>query len=147
MIKETKGRRPVEHPELEDGQYWKAVPWSTWKGTGWRRGSLKACYWKAAMFAIKHPEVKYVEGFAFGPPNDVVYAHAWNVDVEGRVIERTWYQPDNWVEGMTYYGVVVEIKEVAKRILERDGHCSPFLPIVEEFQREAEEKEKEESWE
>ncbi len=143
MIKETKGRRPVEHPGLEGGQYWKAVPWSTWKGTGWRRGSLDDCYRKAAMFAIKHPELKYVEGFAFGPPNDVVYAHAWNVDDEARVIERTWYQPDDWVEGMTYYGVVIEIKEVAKRILERDV-CGPFLPIVEEFQRAAEEKEKEE---
>ena len=142
MIKETKGRRPVEHPELEDGQYWKAVPWSTWKGTGWRRGHLLECYRKAAMFAMKHPELKYVEGFAFGPPNDVVYAHSWNVDDKGRVIERTWYQPDDWVEGTTYYGVVVEIKEVAKRLLERDVF-SPFLPIVEEFQRAAEEKEKE----
>ena len=88
--------------------------------------------------------MKYVEGFAFGPPHDVVTAHAWNVDIEGRVIERTWSLPDQWVEDTTYYGVVVEIKEVAKRILERDGNCGPFLPIVEEFQRKAEEKEKEE---
>jgi len=143
MIKETKGRRPVEHPELEGGQYWKAVPWSTWKGAGWRRGSLKACYWKAAMFAIKHPELKYVEGFAFGPPNDVVYAHAWNVDDEGRVIERTWNVFDHWVEQMTYYGVAFEIKEVAKQIIVRDDF-SPVLPIVAEFQRRADEKEKEE---
>ena len=132
-------RGTIEHPELEGGRYWTPVPWSMWKGTGWRRGRSTGCYRTAVMFAIDHPEVKYVEGFAWA--DKVVYAHAWNVDVEGRVIERTWRVPNHLVKVLTYYGAVVEKREVAQRLLEQGRKFGPILPIVAEFQTAAEEKE------
>jgi hypothetical protein len=74
------------------------------------RGTIKECFHNAAMLAIEHPELTYVEGYAKGAIIPV--HHAWCVDDKGNVIDNTWPDP-----GEEYVGVPFRTKWLTRYIV------------------------------
>ncbi len=83
------------------------------------------CFNSAFRLAKKNPELRYVEGYALAPLG-IVVLHAWCVDSDGRVIDRTWGN-DGW-----YYGVTFDLKFV-QRVRERTHHISVIDNWKEHF--------------
>jgi hypothetical protein len=63
----------------------------------WRRSVKKACFRNAAMYALEHPGMLYVEGYA---TCYIPVHHAWCVSKQGTVQELTWDK-----KGAAYFGV------------------------------------------
>lgn len=82
---------------------------------GTKFGEPKMCYLNAANHAIFDPAVTYVEGYAsmkLDGGGEFPAQHAWCVDSEGRVIDRTWTTP-----GTEYFGVAFKTKYVREMML------------------------------
>lgn len=72
----------------------------------WKESMMKACFRNAALYAMTHPGIRYVEGYATAM---LACHHAWCVDAEDRVIELTWKEP-----GSSYFGVEFPPKKVMR---------------------------------
>lgn len=95
----------------EHGHVYKSVPWSSWRGTGYRRATPRRCYANAAKLARDRDELTYVEGLAANAATFAPVEHAWCVTDDGRVVEPTWratLEGAGDVEDWEYLGVAVE---------------------------------------
>jgi hypothetical protein len=79
---------------------------------GFRKMADGACFYNAMHTVLDHPEVSYAEGLAMTDVSGLYVHHAWNVDRDGRAIDRTWPTP-----GKRYVGIVIDRKTVAKRVV------------------------------
>lgn len=82
-----------------------------------RRGKARRCYVNAFELALANPgRYFYVEGYA---TSAIPVPHAWCVDRQGRVIDRTPY----WEESTDYFGIKFTIKTLhaIQRITEGYG--------------------------
>jgi hypothetical protein len=121
---EARGRLGVEPPEgyhylcledfvLQNGQ---AFPELSPHAGRYIQRPLKACFDNTfQMVSRSRGKLRYVEGYAmcgFFPVH-----HAWAIDEDERVIDRTWSDP-----GTGYYGIIVPIDYV-RNIRTRDNVC------------------------
>jgi hypothetical protein len=68
----------------------------------YRRGRIGACYRNSALMSLRHG-LTYVEGFASTNINHLPTLHAWCIDLEGNVLDRTWgFTGEN-----AYFGVPI----------------------------------------
>lgn len=89
-----------------DAQRYVAAYGQRWQSAslppGMSRGTPQECYKNASLLALENDSLEFVEGFAKIPSLDgLVFAHAWNVDKTGKVIDITWDKP----EEAEYFGV------------------------------------------
>lgn len=74
-------------------------------------GRSGACYENAAKATWKDPSLSYVQGFARGRIG-VVFAHAWCVDENGRLVETTWKA--DLAQDFRYFGVRFTHQQLAQ---------------------------------
>jgi hypothetical protein len=91
-----------------------------------RKRRDRACYLNALVTADDR-HWWYAEGMAL--LDGWWFHHAWNVDPDGRVLDRTWSQP-----GTRYVGRVFSVREVALRNPGR--WVGPVRPELPELRRE-----------
>lgn len=95
---------------LQHGAWYPPVPFPA----GIRKGRKRFCFRNAAVLAIEQPEsFRYVEGYALYPKMSPVH-HAWNLDSDGNLFDRTWKNC-----GTAYVGVVFS----TTRTITADGWC------------------------
>jgi hypothetical protein len=82
---------------LQHGVWYSPIPFPA----GIRKGRSRYCFLNAALKAIEERQsFKYVEGYALYPKMAPVH-HAWNLDGDGKLFDRTWKNG-----GTAYLGVV-----------------------------------------
>jgi len=81
-------------------------------------GTLGECFKNAALLAMEHPELTYVEGFATCV---IPMHHAWCVDPDGNVVDSTWR-----TLGTSYFGIPMSTDYVRETAL-RTGLYSVFF--------------------
>jgi hypothetical protein len=91
---------------LDHGRSYKLGP-DSFKG---RRMKIKECFRNAALQAMRHPELTYVEGYV---EYIIPIEHAWLVDKTGRVIEPTLRRKTPVKD---YFGVPVKTEYLIKTI-------------------------------
>lgn len=94
---------------LQHGQQYEIGPRS-FLGSRMTQGM---CYMNASHVAFDDPSLKYVEGMvcSYGIPID----HAWNVDHDGKVVDRTMDNHDGRISD--YFGVEFNTEYVRKATL------------------------------
>jgi hypothetical protein len=120
------GGQQVLGPELVSellfahAREYQSVPWTTWRGRGYRRGKVKECYRNAMLLALANPELTYVEGYGFS--GLIPCPHAWCATEEGRVVDPTWRANDELpVEQWEYLGIPFDTLWAAVTMDERGG--------------------------
>lgn len=78
----------------------------------------RACYENAAMLALEHPELTYVEGYAAGL---IPTPHAWVTEDGTSAIDPTWAEP-----GAAYFGVPFSTEWLHQH-LTSSGHWGVFF--------------------
>ena len=95
---------------LRHGVWYPSVPFPA----GIRKGRKRFCFRNAAVLAIEQRQsYRYVEGYALYPELGPVH-HAWNVDNDGNLFDRTWKN-----RGAAYLGVMFS----TRRVVTPDGWC------------------------
>lgn len=87
------------------------------------RPQTKECYYNAASFALDHQDqgVRYAEGYWFDPEASTYLYHAWNVLLDGRVIDFTQEAADGQLEreptlDCLYFGIEIPTDFVRAQI-------------------------------
>jgi hypothetical protein len=70
---------------------------------------FRHCYINAFRTALEENFV-YVEGYAVSSSNDIPMLHAWNLDADGFVVDRTWNP-----HGRIYLGVVFPLAVIPRK--------------------------------
>ena len=70
---------------------------------------FKHCYINAFRTTLEENFV-YVEGYAVSNSNDIPVLHAWNLDAEGFVVDRTWNP-----HGRIYFGVIFPLSVIPRK--------------------------------
>ena len=108
---------------LRHGVWYEPVPFPA----GIRKGRKKYCFRNSAVLAIEHSQIfRYVEGYALYPGTEPVH-HAWNLDRDGNLFDRTWKNG-----GTAYLGVVFS----TTRAITADGWCYGVFNNPESVLRE-----------
>jgi hypothetical protein len=82
---------------LQHGEAFESVPWTTWRGRGYRRGRVRECFKNAFHVVMMHPaDLTYCEGYAHS--GLIACHHAWAVTEDGRVVDPTWR--DSYAKGV-----------------------------------------------
>jgi hypothetical protein len=89
---------------LREGQFFSPLPLP--RGMGYQAPSQ--CYLNSFITAMEE-SLRYVEGYALSASQDLPVLHAWNLDAEGLVLDRTWNPP-----GRVYIGVVFPIELIPR---------------------------------
>jgi hypothetical protein len=84
------------HFILHRGQSWICQP----RPEKFVLGKPGQCVQASLKLAMKHPELFYVEGVAFGPCG--LAAHAWTVDKYWRIIDPTWEVGESFYFGVAF---------------------------------------------
>ena len=82
----------------------------------YRHGSIGACYRNSALMSLRH-DLIYVEGFGSINSHHSPTLHAWCIDTEGHVLDRTW----SFTGENSYYGIPIS-KSYIKTMYRRAGH-------------------------
>jgi hypothetical protein len=97
---------PVYEFLLEHGQEFQGIPWTKFRGTGYRKMKAQMCFANCWAASLIIPDLTYYEGYAHA--GLITVHHAWCVDEQGRVVDFTWRKkaqnrlPENEWE---YFGV------------------------------------------
>src|SRR5437899_3325324 len=91
---------------LENGKHYTASPLPR----GVKLGPMKQCYTNSLKLALRNKAYTYVEGYAVYPKVPVPLEHAWCIDKEERVVDRTWH----YEEGTEYFGVPFTADQVKR---------------------------------
>lgn len=117
---------PVYEFLLANGQEFHGTPWTTFRGSGYRKMAQRRCFENSLRMAIRDPRLTYYEGFAFS--GLIPVHHAWCVDLDGRVVDFTWrksvqtsYPENEW----SYFGIGWDVMRIAKWIAEK-----PTLSVI-----------------
>lgn len=90
---------------LREGQFFEPRPLPA----GVKPLPIWYCYRNTFRTALEEGLV-YVEGYAVSSSNDIPLLHAWNLDAEGFVLDRTWTP-----HGRAYLGVVFPLAVVPRK--------------------------------
>jgi len=104
---------------LQNGRFYSPRPLPKDLKPGKRHG----CYSASQLHAANAAEVTYVEGYGL---LSIVHPHAWCIDAEGQVIDRTWTGQKGRPIGQAYFGVPLDRTYVAELLLVR-GFGDAFL--------------------
>ena len=88
-----------------EGQFFKPRPLPS----GMDYMEIKHCYKNAFWTAVQERFV-YVEGYALSASHDLPMLHAWNLDRDGFVVDRTWNP-----HGRAYFGAVFPLEFVPRK--------------------------------
>ncbi|MEO5805057.1 hypothetical protein [Devosia sp.] len=95
---------------------------------GVRKRKIGTCFERAANLALDDEklglDLRYAEGFAFGPGSQFPVRHAW-LSLDGRAIDPTWWPHS---PRSTYFGVEFPTVTVARAMVER-GYYGLLDPI------------------
>jgi hypothetical protein len=69
-----------------------------------KRGAPKMCFQNCGLLALEHPDLIYVEGYAWNGAMPVL--HAWLTDASGRAFDPTWKRNS----GADYFGIPFDSK-------------------------------------
>jgi hypothetical protein len=105
----TKDTRPFYYEGIPDfllreGQFFE--PRSLPNGMDYME--IKRCYQNAFQTALEESYV-YIEGYALAAFTDSPHLHAWNLDRDGFVVDRTWNP-----HGRVYFGVIFPLEFVPR---------------------------------
>lgn len=105
----------------------------------YRRGRQRECFKNAALLALEHDELCYVEGYASRATLPLLIEHAWCLDPGGDVIDPTWEAS----AADEYAGLVIDRAELREALLatQRYGVVFAYRPhqplvdrIIQRFQ-------------
>jgi hypothetical protein len=82
-------------------------------------GEPRSCFLNSWRLAMKHPDLRYVEGYAHQGLTPV--HHAWNVNRNNVVVDSTWDEENAPLAHRAYLGVPMDIGEVSRAMLGRRG--------------------------
>ncbi|REJ64999.1 MAG: hypothetical protein DWQ31_19635 [Planctomycetota bacterium] len=92
-----------------------------------RAGRIRACFANSYRMAVRH-RLTYVEGYA-ATVNRHGHLHAWCVDEDGNVFDRTWRI------GIGYFGIPFKISYVSKVIRERKRQGDEYYGLLDDWQQ------------
>lgn len=101
-------KSPVDKFLVEHGRSFEICE-ATFNGP---RATPKECFKNATLVAMADPGMTYVEGFV--TVHGVPIQHAWNVDADGRLIDRTLDNHDRRIEH--YFGIPFSTFYVTKAL-------------------------------
>lgn len=121
-------RSTRQQPLLQAGKFYHGRALST--GIDFARGwtdrfepQVKECYYNAATFAVDHEAegVRYAEGYWFDPEASTYIYHAWNVLLDGRVVDFTQEAADRQLErepnlDCLYFGIEIPTNFIRTQI-------------------------------
>jgi hypothetical protein len=93
----------------------------------YRIGRPKACYYNSYQMAVRNPRLTYVEGYA---THIIPIMHAWCVDQNGNVHDRT------WANGEHYVGLPIKtsyLKKVIQTRKKKDGKLASYA-LLDDWQ-------------
>ena len=102
---------------LREGQFFESRPLPA--GTDYLE--IRRCYKNAFQTAVEESFV-YVEGYALSASHNLPLLHAWNLDAEGFVVDRTWNP-----HGRVYFGVLFPLAVVP---IKRGKH----YPVIDDWE-------------
>lgn len=115
MIRQCNSARNWKYKSMEDFVLTHGVQCNSQVLPGqYERGQVKQCFMNAFNLMMKHPELRYVEGYGH---SIIPTLHAWCVDENLNVIDPTWDDSEKSV----YFGVVFNRDYVLEATLQR-GH-------------------------
>lgn len=76
-----------------------------------KRRTIKFCFHNSTQVARRHRQLRYAEGYAVPSNVPVPIHHAWNIDLDGNVIDTTWDKP-----GLAYFGVAFPVRDASRAI-------------------------------
>lgn len=105
---------------LREGRSFTPQTWAEANKDGeYEQGKLRECYKNALELVLQHPDLTYVEGYAYGSILPV--QHAWAVDRDGKVIDPTWSRLEGDLsEKREYFGVPFSRDYVLHTVLENE---------------------------
>lgn len=111
----------AEELVLEHGRRWPWRPLSRDLSPGATRwGAERKCFANSLLAACFHPDLRYVEGFAYC--GHLPVHHAWNVDPSGVVLDFTWNEDELLPSlGRAYMGVVVALDRAWTALWDDEG--------------------------
>lgn len=119
---------------LEAGRRWRWRRLSRDFSPGVTRwGIPRGCFSNSMIAAIQHPDLRYVEGFAYAGHFPI--HHAWNVDADDTVIDFTWREDRELAprRGRAYHGVVVPIERAWESTWHQSGSVLDLAPDFPEL--------------
>jgi hypothetical protein len=108
---------------LREGQFFEPRPLPDGMG----HLEIKHCFNNAFWTGLQERFV-YVEGYAVSSSHDLPLLHAWNLDNEGFVVDRTWNP-----HGQVYFGVIFPLAAVPRErgkqypVIDNWEHGYPIL--------------------
>lgn len=98
-----------------------------------KKGRAKECYCNAANIVIDEPErFIYCEGYAVGV---IPVMHAFCIDVEGRVVDPTWYGKSERGRtptlGTEYFGIAIKKDYLVKTLIKNERYG-----VIDQWQAE-----------
>lgn len=142
LMLEAEAQRMAERPRasyvyssaqelvLEHGRRWRWRRLSRDLSPATRWGIPRGCFSNSLLAAQFHPDLRYVEGYAYAGQFPI--HHAWNVDPDGVVLDFTWQESEfNPARGRAYMGVVVPIEHAWEQLWDFERSvldCPPDWP-------------------
>jgi len=109
---------------LEHGRFYTPRPLPK----GLKAGRQRGCYLVSQLHAGNTADLTYVEGY--GQCSGFCHPHAWCVDAEGEVIDRTWTGRTGRPVGQAYFGVPLDRAYVKELLLARKYADAFLMPAA-----------------
>ncbi|HWG42802.1 MAG TPA: hypothetical protein VN688_08460 [Gemmataceae bacterium] len=94
---------------------------------GLKAGRKQGCYLASQLHAADTGSLTYVEGYGL---LGIGHAHAWCIDAEGEVIDRTWTGRKGRPLGQAYFGVPMDRDYVRELLLARKFADAFIMPAA-----------------
>lgn len=92
----------------------------------YRGGKLAVCFANSYRMAVRH-DLTYVEGYAVTRDGHG-HLHAWCVDDEGRVLDRTWRS------GLGYFGIPFQLTYLKSVIRRRKQRGDEYYGLLDDWE-------------
>lgn len=93
----------------------------------YRRGGFRVCFANSYRMALRHG-LTYVEGYAIASGKELGCLHAWCIDSQGMVLDRTWGL------GRAYFGIPFQTQFLKRTIEARRRGGNLYFGLLEDFE-------------